>query len=157
MDMQLTWEDIVLRLVAATLLCGILGIERQIHGKPVGFRTNALVGLGAAIMTVSGVLIAGSNGAFVDVTRLASIVVQGIGFIGAGVIIQSRGEVRGLTTAATMWAAAGVGIACGFGLWIVAIVASILILFLLVVLRRYDLEAEAAEEGKSRIRFFKRK
>jgi putative Mg2+ transporter-C (MgtC) family protein len=153
--MDLSLLDIALRLAAATLLSGIIGIERRLHHKPAGFRTNGLVGLGSAAMTLVG-LMAASSTPGADPTRIASIVVQGIGFLGAGLIIQSAGAVRGLTTAATLWVVAGIGIACGFGMWHVAAIVAMLVLVLLVIFDPLDakIEEESEKNGTS---FFRKK
>lgn len=123
----------------AAFFCGIIGLEREIHGKPVGFRTAGIVGLGSALMTMSGVyffsLFPNSP---TDPLRIASIVVSGIGFIGAGVIIQARGSIYGLTTAASLWLAAGLGIAFGVGFYIPAIIASLITLIILWALYFMD-------------------
>ncbi|MFA4954049.1 MAG: MgtC/SapB family protein [Patescibacteria group bacterium] len=145
--MTLPLQEIVLRLLVATVLSGIIGIEREIHRKPAGVRTNALIGLGAAAMTLCGLTIATSWAISSDPTRIASIVVQGIGFLGAGAIIQARGTVRGLTTAASMWVVSGIGIACGFGFYEIAIVASIFALILLVIFGPIDYRLMGEAEG----------
>lgn len=149
--MGLPLQEIVIRLVAATVLSGVIGIERELHRKPAGVRTNALIGLGAAAMTLCGILIATWSSAS-DPSRIASIVVQGIGFLGAGAIIQASGTVRGLTTAASMWVVAGVGIACGLGFYEIAIVATLLTLILLVIFGPIDYklmgEGENGNSGK---------
>lgn len=148
--MHITTNEIVLRLIIATILSGSIGLERQLRGKPAGIRTHSLAGLGAAVMTLSGVIITEQMQArgmanMTDPTRLASIVIQGIGFIGAGVIIQSRGYVKGLTSAATLWFVGALGIAVGFGLWLVAVVTTILGLILLIVFRHFEEEQERKE------------
>lgn len=150
--MDLTLEHISFRLLAALVLSAMIGLERQVHEKPAGIRTHALVGLGAAIMTVCGALIAQeyhdrAGTSSVDPTRLASVVIQGIGFIGAGVIIQSRGFVKGLTTAATLWFVAAIGIASGFGFWEIAVIATIMGLVLLIIFKRLEAEAERLERA----------
>ncbi|MBI5654346.1 MgtC/SapB family protein [Candidatus Uhrbacteria bacterium] len=136
--MELTLQEIVIRLGVATILSGIIGIEREVRQKPAGVRTNALIGLGSAAMSLAGVYAAMSTPATTDVTRIASVVVQGIGFLGAGAIIQSSGSVRGLTTAATMWVVAGIGIACGLGLLQVAMVTALIVLVLLAIFGPID-------------------
>lgn len=147
--MHISQEDLLIRLVAAMVLSALIGLERQFHGKPAGLRTHALAGLGAAIMTLSGVIIAdqteGVSGIATDPTRMASIVIQGIGFIGAGVIIQSKGFVKGITSATTLWFVAAIGIATGFGLWLISIVSTALALILLVLFRRFEEDAEKSE------------
>jgi putative Mg2+ transporter-C (MgtC) family protein len=146
--MEFSLQEIGLRLLAATVLAGSIGIERQFRHKHAGFRTNGLVGLGSALMTLTGIMAAHSLGS-ADPTRIASIVVQGIGFLGAGVIIQAAGAVRGVTTAATLWIAAGIGIACGFGFWQAALLAMLLVVVLLVVFDPID--ARIQEEGEKLI------
>lgn len=148
--MHVTTNEIILRLIIATILSGSIGLERQSRGKPAGIRTHSLAGLGAAVMTLSGVIMAEQMqdrgiASATDPTRLASIVIQGIGFIGAGVIIQSRGYVKGLTSAATLWFVGALGIAVGFGLWLVGVVTTIIGLVLLIVFRRFEEEAERME------------
>jgi len=147
--MHITETELLIRLVAATVFSAFIGLERQFHGKPAGLRTHALAGLGAAIMTICGVIVAdqteGVEGMATDPTRIASIVIQGIGFIGAGVIIQSKGFVKGLTSATTLWFVAAIGIATGFGLWMVSITATCLALILLVLFRQFEEEAEKSE------------
>ena len=147
--MYITFDQIALRLVLAAIFSAFIGLERQVHSKPAGIRTHALVGLGAAVMTICGMLIAdeykGVPNTNTDPTRLASIVIQGIGFIGAGVIIQSKGFVKGLTSAATLWFVAAIGIAMGFGFWHIAITATLMGLIFLVIFRRFEEEAERLE------------
>lgn len=144
--MDLPWQELVSRLLLATVLSAVIGIEREVHQKPAGIRTNALIGLGAALMTICGILAAsGVPGA--DQTRIGSIVVQGIGFLGAGAIIQSSGTVRGLTTAASMWVVAGIGIAAGFGYYALAIVTSLIALVLLAIFGPLDARLIKDERG----------
>ena len=140
-------DSIFLRLVFATILCGLIGIEREVRNKPAGIRTNALIGLGAALMSVMGAEIARTAPGVTDPSRIASIVVQGIGFLGAGTIIQARGSVHGLTTAATMWVVAGIGIACGLGFYGPAILVTLIVLLLLVVFGRLDAKLLKEEKG----------
>jgi putative Mg2+ transporter-C (MgtC) family protein len=132
--------DIVLRLSLATLLGGLVGLERERLERAAGLRTHAIVSLAAAlIMIVSTYGFAAILGADQRVTfdpsRVAAQVVSGIGFLGAGVIIFRKNAVRGLTTAASVWAVAGLGLACGGGLFAAAGVATTLILLLQVGLR----------------------
>ncbi len=147
--MYISQEDLIIRLFAAMVFSALIGLERQFHGKPAGLRTHALVGLGSGIMTLSGLIVAdqtqGLGGAATDPTRMASIVIQGIGFIGAGVIIQSRGFVKGLTSATTLWFVAAIGIATGFGLWLISIISTALALILLVLFRKFEEDAEKGE------------
>jgi putative Mg2+ transporter-C (MgtC) family protein len=114
---QLPFEEILLRLAAAALAGGALGFDRELHHKPAGLRTLALVSLGAAIAALSS---AEFFGAQPDaVSRVSQGVLTGIGFIGAGVImrVEQAGWVTGLTTAASIWVVAGLGYASGLGQW----------------------------------------
>src|SRR3990167_7814280 len=102
--------DVILRLLAILVLSGSIGLERHIAHRPAGIRTNVLVGLGAAIVMIVSLSIASEN-SIVDPGRLAGQILTGIGFIGAGVIFRSKGEVQGITTAATIFVVACLGIA----------------------------------------------
>jgi len=127
----------VLRLLLASASGAAIGYQRKRAGKPVGMRTYILITLGAALFTIVSVF--GFAGA-VDPSRVAAGVVVGIGFIGAGVIFRGsrNGEVTGLTTAASMWAAAAVGLAVGSGLYVISIVATLLIVISLMLSRILD-------------------
>jgi len=138
MELPLPLLEVTLRLIAATVLSGAIGIERELRKKPAGVRTNALIGLGSAVMTLAGLMIFMVHPENADAARVASIIVQGVGFLGAGAIIQSSGSVHGLTTAATMWAVAGIGIACGFGFYALAAIAAVLVLILLGIFGPLD-------------------
>lgn len=131
-----TQLDITLRLVAALLLGAAIGFERELSRMPAGFRTHALVSLGAAIFTVVSAF--GFAGDGVDPTRIAAQVVSGIGFLGGGAILHYGGTVRGLTTAASLWAVAAVGMAAGSGLFVVAVVATVLVILALEVFQRIE-------------------
>ena len=160
--MVLSLQEIVLRLLVATVLTGLIGVEREIRQKPAGVRTNALIGLGSAAMTLCGiyaVLMWPAGGGAVD--RIASTIIQGVGFLGAGAIIQASGSVHGLTTAATMWVVAGIGIAAGFGFYAIAIVTTFIVLVLLVLFGQLDArlmgdEAEQARRGIIKRMFMKK-
>jgi putative Mg2+ transporter-C (MgtC) family protein len=118
------------------VLGAVIGFERELHRQPAGFRTHALVSLGAALFTV--VSAYGFEGSSVDPTRIAAQIVTGIGFIGAGTILQHRGSVRGLTTAASLWAVAAIGMASGAGMLSMAVIGTFLILVVLVFLDRVE-------------------
>ena len=122
------------------VLCGaIIGIERERKGKPAGFRTNTLICFGSSLyMLVSEFLLERMGGGQVDPTRIAAQVVTGIGFLGAGTIIQSRGTITGLTSAATIWVAAGIGLLVGAGFPWLGLLASILTVGTLGVLGRIE-------------------
>jgi len=122
----------MLRLGVATLLGGVIGLERELRHKPAGLRTNLFICLGSAMFTVLSERLASGFGG--DHTRVAAQIIPGIGFIGAGSILHSRGSVTGLTTAATIFVVAGVGMAAGGGLYATATFATIVILIALAVL-----------------------
>lgn len=122
-------QELAIRVLTALLCGGIIGLDREVRSHSAGVRTHALAAEGAALFTVAGILIAseahkiGYAGA--DPTRVASTVVQGIGFLSAGVIFGSAARVKGLTTAAGLWATAAVGVACGGGFYFLAFFATI--------------------------------
>jgi putative Mg2+ transporter-C (MgtC) family protein len=110
------------KLLLAVLLGGIIGIEREIHDKPAGLRTNILICLGSTLFMTVSTQVAAWTGS--DPTRIAAQIISGIGFLGAGAVLHSHGFVIGLTTAATIWVVAGVGMALGSGMYMVAIIAT---------------------------------
>jgi len=123
------WTTIVIRLAVSIVIGGLIGLERELEHKPAGLRTIILVCLGSTIFMLVGFEL-GLLGT--EMGRIVAGVVTGVGFLGAGAIIRARGEVYGLTTAATIWLASGLGLAIGAGYYILAITASV---FVLVVLR----------------------
>jgi len=131
--------EITLKLLLAVALGGLIGLERESSQKPAGFRTNILICVGSAMMMIlSGLILQGKEGTGGDLTRIGAGVITGIGFIGAGTIIQSRGIVVGLTTAATLWAVGGLGIAIGAGHYIPAIIFTAIIILTLVLFRQIE-------------------
>ncbi|MGI6242064.1 MAG: MgtC/SapB family protein [Prevotella sp.] len=120
------------RLISALILGGIIGLEREYRSKDAGFRTHFLVALGAALFTI--VSQYGFGEGMKDSSRVAAQVVSGIGFIGAGLIVFQKNVVRGLTTAAGLWVTAAIGMACGVGMYSIAVIVTVLILFGLEVL-----------------------
>jgi putative Mg2+ transporter-C (MgtC) family protein len=135
-QMETVLSSTVVRLVVAAILGGAIGLERQLRHKPAGLRTNMFICFGAAMYTVLSDKLAGSIGG--DHTRVAAQIIPGIGFIGAGSILHARGSVVGLTTAATLFVVASVGMAAGGGLYITAIFATIVILLALAVLGKVE-------------------
>ena len=130
--------ELIARVVLATALGAAVGLERTWSEKVAGMRTLALVGLGSAAFTVAGFGALGLPDALQikpDPARIAAQVVSGIGFLGAGVIIFAGGRVKGVTTAADLWAVAAVGLLCGFGLLVVATVSAGLTVFVVAGLR----------------------
>lgn len=136
---MLEWPEIVLRLGVATLAGGLIGLDRDLHGKPIGLKTLGLVGL-ATSMVVMLALPAGDITRISDATsRVIQGLLTGIGFLGAGVIVRGDGfRVHGLTTAACAWLAACVGIVCGVGQWRVVIVGLAIASLLLLAGRRLE-------------------
>ena len=132
--------ELAVRLALSLALGALIGLEREYHRQAAGFRTHSLVALGAALFTV--VSAYAFEGA--DPTRIAAQIVSGIGFIGAGTILHYRGSVRGLTTAASLWAVAAVGMAAGAGLYVLALLGAALVL---VALWLMDRLADAAREA----------
>ena len=134
--------QILLRLFIATLIGTALGLNREIHGKPAGMRTHALVALGAALITIISLELT-TRGDLVDgsaVLRTIQGIMAGIGFLGGGVILRddSHHSVQGLTTAASVWVVACLGIACGAGQWLTALMALGLTLVVLILLGRIE-------------------
>ena len=134
------WE-IVARLGLACLLGGVLGVERETQGREAGLRTHMLLSLGAAVFALASVTGFDSfiektpSNVRVDPGRIASYVAAGVGFIGGGAILKRDDHVRGLTTAASLWVAAAIGVSCGLGLWIIPSVAAVFALMSLAILR----------------------
>ncbi|HEX2078446.1 MAG TPA: MgtC/SapB family protein [Longimicrobium sp.] len=139
---ELAWVEILLRLGAATLIGCALGLNRELAGKPAGMRTHALVALGTALVTLTGMVLAGQDGEFDSnsVSRVIQGIVAGIGFLGGGTILKSDSgeQISGLTTAASLWVVACLGIACGVGLWAMALVALGLALLVLTLGERLE-------------------
>ncbi|MFY9457592.1 MAG: MgtC/SapB family protein [Candidatus Spechtbacterales bacterium] len=133
--------EIIFQLILATVLGLILGVEREFIGKPAGMRTYALVSLGAATFTIiSKYGFSDVGGGDFDPSRVASQIVTGIGFLGAGVIIFRGVKVEGLTTASGLWVSAAIGMAVGAGMYAVAAVACVMAFIVIVILRRFDIE-----------------
>ncbi len=129
--------DAILRLMLAAALGGMIGLEREISGKPAGFRTNLLICLGAALVMELSVSI-GAQSPGADPGRIGAQIVSGIGFLGAGTILHFRGNVIGLTTAATLWVVAAIGMAVGAQAYLEAIGATSLVMLALMLLGRVE-------------------
>jgi len=143
---MISFPVILLRLVMAIVLGSLVGLEREYHEHSAGMRTIALVTLGCALFTIVSAygfleLFNSVRGLTLDPTKVASYIVAGIGFLGAGTIFMSRENerIKGLTTAATIWVMAAIGIACGTGLLVEAIVTTALVMVVLVVFRFVEL------------------
>ena len=125
--------------VGAAAFCGaVIGLEREMKGKPAGFRTNILICLGSAIYMCVGLLLVDGSGGEFDPTRIAAQVVTGIGFIGAGCILQAGGRVTGLTSAATIWVVAGIGLVAGAGFPLLAFLSAWIVVITLTVLGKVE-------------------
>ncbi len=137
--------EVVARLLATVILCGLIGLERETRDQAAGFRTHILLGLGAALFTLvsaygfteftRAALESGGRGIQFDPTRIAAQIVTGVGFLGAGAILRRGLDVRGLTTAASLWAAAAIGLASGAGYYFGAVATTAVVLIALYVLR----------------------
>jgi putative Mg2+ transporter-C (MgtC) family protein len=135
--------DLLGSLLLATVLGATIGLEREITGKEAGLRTMMLICIGSALLTELSISMASGS----DPTRISAAIVSGIGFLGAGVIITDRGRVRGLTTAATIWVVAAIGIACGGGQYVEAIGTTVLVLVVLVPLRWWERRIPASRHA----------
>jgi putative Mg2+ transporter-C (MgtC) family protein len=137
----LNWDESLLRLALAAVLGGLIGVERELREREAGLRTHLLVALGSALFTIVGAygfhdfLESGESVVRADPTRIAAQIVTGIGFLGAGAIIRQGFSVRGLTTAATLWVVAAVGLAAGAGYYSAAVITTALVLIALYPLR----------------------
>ena len=132
--------DIILRVAVALVLGFIIGLEREAKRKPAGLRTNMLVALGSAAFTMLSLelfhsILSIRDRINVDPLRILNGIMEGLGFLGAGCIIQSRGSVEGITTAATIWVVGAVGLACGAGQFRIAVITTLMAFLVLTVLR----------------------
>src|SRR6188472_1506983 len=138
--------QMALRIIAAVLCGGLVGLDRELRSHAAGMRTHALAAEGAALFTLAGILIAsearsvGYLGS--DPTRVASTVAQGIGFLAAGVIFGSAARVRGLTTAAGLWTTAAIGILCGAGLFVPAVIATVVTVLVLSLFKLIEVKLD---------------
>lgn len=135
---EVTYLAVAVRIFAAVLIGGILGLERGMKNRPAGLRTYMLVCVGACVIMLTNQYIyqAGGTG---DPVRMGAQVVSGIGFLGAGtIIVTRRNQIKGLTTAAGLWSAAGVGLALGVGFYEAAAVGTVAVFFVMTLLQRMD-------------------
>ncbi|HXC92754.1 MAG TPA: MgtC/SapB family protein [Geobacteraceae bacterium] len=144
--MELCIDSLVFyKLLLAAFLGAVIGLEREIHGRPAGFRTHLLVSLGSCLFVIASIRFytvfgnfSGSVPVGVDPGRVAAQVVTGIGFLGAGAIIREKFSVRGLTTAACLWIASAIGLACGVGLFGISMLVTVISLISLLLLKRIE-------------------
>ncbi|PSK87162.1 putative Mg2+ transporter-C (MgtC) family protein [Limimaricola soesokkakensis] len=132
-----------MRLLAAIILSGIIGIEREWRGKPAGLRTHILVGLAAALFVMLGQEVTqldfgGTDDKRIDPLRLIEAVTSGVAFLAAGIIFTAKGEVRNITTGASLWLAGAVGLGCGAGQIPLAAMASVMVVIVLMLLREVE-------------------
>jgi putative Mg2+ transporter-C (MgtC) family protein len=137
--------DITVKLLLAALAGGLVGLERERHGRPAGLRTNLLVAVGSCVMVIVSeafylkyAMFGADTALRLDPARVAAQIVTGIGFIGAGVILKEGASVRGLTTAASLWTVAGLGMAFGMGFYSLGAIATLLVLISLDFLKKLD-------------------
>lgn len=157
------WE-LLLRLTLAAVLGGIVGIERELTGHPAGLRTNILISTSSCLFTILSIKAFPLTGSAQDTARVAAQIVTGVGFLGAGAVIQTKRAVHGLTTAATIWMVAAVGMAAATDLYMLSIITTLLTTGILVLLgplstwleakseiyqrRHHDLYKRISEQGK---------
>ncbi|HEX2181794.1 MAG TPA: MgtC/SapB family protein [Rubrobacteraceae bacterium] len=144
-ELTISYGEILVRLLVTAALCGVIGFERETRDQSAGFRTHILLGLGAALFTLVSAhgftaftevaVESGGRGIQFDPTRIAAQIVTGIGFLGAGAIIRQGMDVRGLTTAASLWAAAAIGMAAGAGYYFGAAATTVVVVAVLYLLR----------------------
>lgn len=144
-DSEIPPLEMLVRLTAAVGLALLLGLERELRGKAAGLRSHMLVSLGAAAFIMMGLHILFATGegdpsARIDPTRIVEGVIGGIGFLGAGSIIQSRGNIQGITTGASIWTAGAVGVACGIGNLALAGMVTLMALIIMAVLGHFERE-----------------
>ncbi len=142
------YVDVLVRIGLTAVLAGLIGLERELDAQPAGFRTHVLVALGAMLFTVAGYGIVGA-----DPARVAAQVASGIGFIGAGAILRDAGRVKGLTTAASLWAVAAVGVTVGFGNYAVAASAAVVTVLVLALLKWFERELFPRARGRQLLVF----
>ena len=144
-ELTISYGEVLVRLLITAVLCGVIGFERETRDQSAGFRTHILLGLGAALFTLVSAygftaftevaIESDGRGIQFDPTRIAAQIVTGIGFLGAGAIIRQGIDVRGLTTAASLWAAAAIGMASGAGYYFGAAATTVVVVIVLYLLR----------------------
>ncbi|MDD7344224.1 MAG: MgtC/SapB family protein, partial [Ruminococcus sp.] len=143
-----SWVDVVswiCRLITAVILGGIIGFEREHSHRPAGFRTHILVSVGSALIMMTAIYISKHIEGEIDLSRMSAQVVSGVGFLGAGTILREGFSVKGLTTAASLWAVSCVGIAVGTGFYSGAIAATIIIYITLNSLKKVVVKGKAGK------------
>jgi putative Mg2+ transporter-C (MgtC) family protein len=148
MEGMFTDTQIIIRLILSVVLSGLIGLERQIHRRTAGLRTHILVCLGSCLIMLTSMYVFDiyKNEVPLDPGRIAAGVITGIGFLGAGAIIREREGVKGLTTAASLWVVAGIGLAVGCGFYRAGVYTTILALIVLFFLRYIEARVLGKEE-----------
>jgi putative Mg2+ transporter-C (MgtC) family protein len=136
-----------LSIILATFLGAAIGLERELSGKAAGLRTNVLICLGAVVFTIMSIKIVDQTDG--SVARIAAQIVTGVGFLGAGAIIQDRGGIHGLTTAATIWLVASIGMACGAHFYMLGIVTTFIALAVLIIPAKVEKMIKKSRESEN--------
>lgn len=149
---MLSETQVILRLAASVILGGFIGLERQVHRRSAGLRTHILVCLGSCLIMLTSIYLFDiyKNEVPIDPGRIAAGVITGIGFLGAGTIIRERAEVRGLTTAASLWVVAAIGMTVGCGFYSAGLYSAAFTLIALFFFRRLEAKILGKEEKKQR-------
>lgn len=140
--------EIVAKLLISVLFGGVIGYVRERYGKAAGLRTHIMVCFGSTLFTLASIYMM-TISKFADPSRIASMIVSGIGFIGAGAILREGGSIKGLTTASSIWAVAAIGLAVGIGMYSGAIAATIIGVVVLEGLSRFERKFISPDKGKS--------
>jgi putative Mg2+ transporter-C (MgtC) family protein len=135
---EITWETSAVRLLISFVAGGLVGLERELHNQPAGLRTHILISIGSTLVMLISIYIPHTFQSSGDPGRIAAQVVSGIGFLGAGAILKFGADIKGLTTAASIWAMAAVGMSIGAGMFRVSAVAITVILFALTVMNMFE-------------------
>jgi len=146
--MEFQYQDLI-KLCVSLLLGGIIGAERERYKKDAGLRTTILISIGSTLFTILSERVGVGSGLNFDTSRIAASIVSGIGFLGAGVILQEHGRVKGLTTAATIWISAAIGMACGAGEFVLASITAILTMIVLVAFTKIEDKLEVSIEERT--------
>lgn len=152
MSIVLPIEILLLRVFGAAILCGLIGLEREFQRNTAGMRTNMLIGLAAVVFSVVTLHLmqhvdTSNNAAQMDPIRLVEAVTAGIAFLAAGVVVYTKGDVKGLTTGASMWLSAAIGLSVGLGIWLLAIIATVAGIIVLWLLRKVEIATGIKDDG----------
>ena len=151
------WTDILLRLALAVGVGLLVGVERERHHRPAGMKTHIMVCMGAAIVSMIQLHMTADTAAAVTETPELAQVISGIGFLGAGTILQKKGSITGLTTAATLWLVACIGLAVGMGYYAISLLSIAMVMLILVGLRFFQRHAFRARQTTLEIEFIRKR